>query len=149
MSYSEDIEAINYYITYGPSNNTGIWPKTDAAKDIANEWRRFYENISIWDDSQKNYDLARNIRNRFQAANSITVEEKKVAENVAKTGMTTEEMQRKARRTTSSGQYLGPEVYTEPWISNETKSLLTIGGIIVLALTVLSKFSPLRFLVRK
>ena len=101
MSYSEDIEAINYYITYGPSNNTGIWPKTDAAKDIANEWRRFYENISIWDDSQKNYDLARNIRNRFQAANSITVEEKKVAENVAKTGMTTEEMQRKARRTTN------------------------------------------------
>ena len=139
MSYSDDIAAIDFYITYGPASNKGRWPRTEEAEKVGDEWREFHENISFWDDDQETYDKARNIRNKFNDANAVTAEEKKAASEVKKKGLTTEELEGGTRRTTASGDYI--EQFN--LLSAKTKATLMITAILGAIAYVGFKLSPL------
>lgn len=119
MSYFEDVEAIDRYITSQPVN-------TSAAARIKDEWIAWHDNVSTWlGVSREDYDHARNLRNQFFLANAITPDQKAAAENTIKTGVTTEEMAGGTDRRLTTG------MYGEPLISSATKTKLVIGAVAV------------------
>ena len=136
MDDAANMSAINTYITSQPLN-------TKAARAIHDEWLRWYSGLGWYDlnfPSQAIYDLARNIRNRFNTANAVTPAEKAAVIAVQSSGLSSEEVRGEADRRTSSSQYLGPteapepEEESEPWIPAKTKGVLFLGGLVYVAL---------------
>jgi hypothetical protein len=135
MSVSEDLDAINTYMT------TTI-PVTDSAKQLRNDWVAWWDanntfyarNVSPGEASL--YDVARNKRNAFNLANAKTAKEKAQVQEQQRTGMSTEQAQGLADRRTAEGNYAVPK---PPLIPTQYKIAAAAGGGIVLALVGLKK----------
>lgn len=97
---ADDIDAINRYIVYAKIN-------TKDASKIKDEWIKWHDGLSWWDRNMapEVYDQARNIRNRFNLANTTSAKEKEEIRQIQQTGLSTEEMQGGTRRVLSSGTY--------------------------------------------
>lgn len=118
---AEDLDAVNRYIM-------GTTTVTEKARRLKDEWLLWYDDLSWW---EKNYDsnvwdVARNKRNAFNLANTLSSAEKARVEQVIKTGMTTEEMEGRTKRMTSEGKFPERE---EPLVPTSYK----IGGAVALA----------------
>lgn len=115
----DDMEAVNRYIAGAPL-------KTRAAEAAHDEWIKWYDSLSWLEKSfdGETWDRARNLKNKFNAANATSSAEKEMAERVAKSGLTTEEIAGGTRRTLSSGEY------DVPFISTSTR--VAIGGMAIL-----------------
>jgi hypothetical protein len=119
---SSDLEAINVYM--GSARAV-----TPAAVKLQDEWIKWFDNLSWYEKNMDSdiYDKVRNKRNAFNAANAVTEKQKEDAKEIAQRGMSTEEMQGKARRITSKG-------FQEDLIPSKYKwgaagiALLAIGG---------------------
>lgn len=100
MSQSEDLDAINRYI----SNSQ---PATSKAVELRDDWIRWFNDLSWYSKSlsQDTYDEARNRRNEFSIANATNSAEKAKAKEVAKKGFTTEQAQGEASRILSDGSF--------------------------------------------
>ena len=99
-----DMDAINKYMMTTPV-------RTAAAERVKIEWMRFWEVTQrdfLW-YSQEEFDAARNLRNKFNLANTVTPEQKKAVEDTMRTGLTGEEVRGDTRRATTEGSYLEPE----------------------------------------
>jgi hypothetical protein len=125
---SDNIEAIQKYF----ANTTAV---TSEASKIKDEFTKWYDGLWWYEKNESsNYDLARNMRNRFNLANAKTVAEKASVENVMKTGLSSEELVGDPRRNLESGMLPGPDkppnppLIPVPWL---------IGGAVVLGLSVI------------
>lgn len=108
-------------------------PKTAEAARIKDEFAKWHNGISFWDDEQITYDKARNYRNSFNLANSTTAAEKQQVERVIKTGLTTEEAAGEAARArTTSGQYAVPETPLVPTWKWAIIGVAALGGLYAL-----------------
>ncbi len=89
--------------------------RTPAAVKIKDDFTKWYDGLWWYEKSEtSNYDLARNLRNRFNLANAATPDEHAAVTEVIKTGLTTEQLQGEADRRLSSGQLPGPESPPNP-----------------------------------
>jgi hypothetical protein len=109
--------------------------RTDAASKIKDDFIKWYDALWWYEKGeQSNYDLARNMRNRFNLANAVTPVERASVENVMKTGLTTEQMVSEEDRRLSTGMMPGPvkppnpPLIPTPWL---------IGGAVVAGLAVI------------
>jgi len=120
MSQAQDLEAVNRYIAEAPL-------KTRAAEAAHDEWIKWYDGLSWLEKNfdSETWDRARNLKNKFNAANATNASEREMAARVAKSGLTTEEIAGGTRRTLSSGEY------DVPLISTSTR--MAIGGVVALA----------------
>jgi hypothetical protein len=126
---ASNIEAINEYIMNVPLKNK------DAAT-VRDEWLKWHDGLGWYEQSFPSvptYDRARNIKHKFDLANTTSTEEKAAVKQSHLTGMTSEEMRGEVKRTTSTGNYLDHPEDAEPWIPAKTKIVLAIGGIILTA----------------
>lgn len=135
---SENLDAIDRYIKSTPL-------LTAAARDLRDEWTRWYDDQGWYG---RNYDIevydhARNLRNRFHLANAITTEQRRIAERMIQTGMTSEEMAGGTTRAMSSG------MYDEPLIASTTKAKLILGATVAGAGWIAWKLGHLNPLLKK
>lgn len=108
-------------------------PKTSAAAKIKDEFAKWHNGISFWDDNDVTYDTARNYRNSFNLANSTTATERQQVEAVIKTGVTTEEAAGEAARArTTSGQYAIAETPLVPTWKWAVIGVVAVGGLYAL-----------------
>lgn len=88
---------------------------TPGAQSIKNDFVRWYDDLSWFDKRlQSNYDLARNLRNRFDLANATTPEAKAAVQTVLTTGLSTEQLQGQPDRRDETGMLPGPKVPPKP-----------------------------------
>lgn len=120
MAQIEDIDAISRYITSQPI-------RTDTARQLKDDWIRWRDGLSFWDRNfdGSTYDLARNKKLAFDRANAVTAQQKQAVETVAKTGLSTEQMQGKEDRRTSTGEYA---IQPKPIIPTEYKVAIAVVG---------------------
>lgn len=125
-AFDDNMAAIVDYINRTPT-------KTPEAARIKDEFAKWYNGISYWDDEQITYDKARNYRNSFNLANAVTSSEKQTVERVIKTGLTTEEAAgESARARTTSGQYAVPDEPLVPTWKWAVVGVVAIGGLYAL-----------------
>jgi len=99
---SEDMKAINRYFM----EQAQI--KTPAAEKVKQEWMKFWketERTLTW-YSQDEYDAARNLKHKFDLANTTNAAEKASVKEQQAKGITSEEMRGETRRAGTSGDYL-------------------------------------------
>jgi hypothetical protein len=100
---SDNMEAIAQYM--GAEK-----PQTAEATKIRDEFVVWYDKLWWYEKtSQANYDLARNMRNRYNIANALTAADKAQVQDVIKNGLTTEDFMGEPDRRTSSGMLPGPD----------------------------------------
>jgi len=117
---SANMEAINRYFMETAK------VKTKAAEKIKQEWMKWWKDNRrsvTWYD-QEEYDIARNMRNRFDLANTITTVERADVERHQATGLTSEEAAGGTRRAGTSGMYVEEE---EPLIPTKWKVGAALG----------------------
>lgn len=119
MAQYADLEAINRYMVSTPR-------KTKKANQLHDEWLKWWEGITwyekAWD--KNTFDVARNMRNNFNLANTVTREEKEHVQQVIGSGLSNEEMTGGTDRRLSTG------MYTENLISTSSKVAIAsvVGG---------------------
>lgn len=103
FGYGDDIRAIRTYFDQTAA-------KTAEAAKIKDDFIKWYDTLWITANyvSEKDYDLARNQRNRFNLANAVTPEEKAAVADVIKTGISSEQTQGEPDRRLDSGMLPGP-----------------------------------------
>lgn len=127
MSQEQDMEALDAYMSTTPA----VTPQAVALK---NAWRAWYDDLSfIGRRESDNWDAARNRRNDFNRANAVTPAEKKVVEQVIKTGQTTEQAAGETDRRDSNGNL---PTHPPDVIPLEYKIAAGVGLVFVLALLV-------------
>jgi hypothetical protein len=133
MSYDADLKAIDVYIKGSPLY-------TAEATQIRDEWTVWYKDLG-WFTSEEDYDHARNLRNRFNLANSRTQAEYARAKETVQRGMTSEEMAGGTSHALASG------MYEEPLLSEKTRTTIALtaltaglGGVAWLAYRIAKPF---------
>ncbi len=137
----DDMEAINRYFM-----ETAVI-KTPAAEKLKKEWMVWWkDNKTWWGYSDEQFNTARNMRSRFNLANTKTAaEQAQVAATIAR-GSTSEEAQGETRTAGTDGLHVEEE---EPWIPTSWKvgALVGVGLVAVgvfgkklLAMTPAAKF---------
>jgi hypothetical protein len=126
---SDNMEAIAQYM--GAEK-----PQTAEATKIRDDFVKWYDGLWWYEKTeQSNYDLARNLRNRYNIANALTAADKAQVENVIKTGLTTEDFMNEPDRRDSKGMLPGPtEVPKTPLIP--TPWLIGLGVVAGLTIVV-------------
>lgn len=100
--------------------------RTKAAEKIKQEWMEWWKENRrslTWYD-QEEYDIARNMRNRFDLANTVSVAERAGVQQHQATGLTSEEAAGETRRAGTSGMYVEEE---EPLIPTKWKVVAALG----------------------
>ncbi len=119
--YASDMDAINRYFMQG------VPVKTPAAEKVKREWMLYWKEIKKdWGGyTDEEYDKARNLRNKFNLANTVTkAENLSVAAQIAAAKGETEEQYGETRRSGTSGMFLEEE---EPIIPTAWKVGAVIG----------------------
>ena len=99
---SDNMDAIARY--FGDED-----PKTAEASKIKDEFIKWYNDLWWYEKSeQSNYDLARNMRNRYNLANAANAADRAQVQNTIKTGLTTEDFMNEPDRRLSDGMLPGP-----------------------------------------
>jgi peptidoglycan hydrolase-like protein with peptidoglycan-binding domain len=113
MSQIEDVEAIHGYLLNQPT-------KTKNAETVRVQTLEWYERGGFWDRNMSTdwYNDLRTRRNQFNLANAVSPAEKAKIEQVLATGITTEEMQGKAR----------PAINVKTGVVGKPASNLSAGG---------------------
>lgn len=126
---SDNMEAIAQYM--GAEK-----PQTAEATKIRDEFVKWYNDLWWYEKTeQSNYDLARNLRNRYNLANALTAADKAQVQDIIKTGLTTEDFMNEPDRRLSSGMLPGPtEVPKAPLIP--TPWLIGLGVVAGLTIVV-------------
>lgn len=112
-----NIDAINRYITEATI-------KTTAGAKARDAWILWHDKLGWYDQSfpsQQVYDQARNLRNDFNIANAVSIQEKKDIKQQQQAGLTSEELRGEASRRLSTGDYLEHPEDSEPWLPTKTK----------------------------
>jgi len=101
---AENIAAIERYIGQQEP------PPTPAAVTVRDEFLRFAAALGDYERNfeQQAYDRARNFRLAYNRANAVTVREKEAVEEQAIRGVSTEQIEGKGDRRTSTGAYIPP-----------------------------------------
>lgn len=124
-----DIDAIKDYFV-----------RTEAvtleASKIKDEFTKWYDTLGWYSKStDENFDLARNIRNRFNLANATTPEEKAAVETTMATGVSSEQAQGTPDRRLQNGMLPGPVTPPPaPLIPTEWKIIGGVGAFLALLL---------------
>ncbi len=97
---AEDIDAVALYMAQTPA-------KTPSARQLQDQFKVWLDGVSWWNKryDRPTYDRARNLRNDFNLANATTPAGRAAAEQVAKTGLTTEQTTGGASRVSSEGRF--------------------------------------------
>ncbi len=126
INEADDMDAIRVYF----NNTQAITPEAVKIKDEFNVW--FDKLWWVEKTTSANYDLARNMRNRFNLANVKTPVERAAVVNSLKTGTSSEELKGEVRRVQSDGMLPGPVTPPkDPIIPREW----LVGGIVVIGLS--------------
>lgn len=128
--WSDNMDAINVYITTVPL-------KTPQATQLHDAWVAWYSGLSWLElnvtQSQATYDEARNRRLAFDQANAVTDADKAAVQNVATTGISTEQQAGQADRRRSDGTYAIPPAPLIP-TAYKVAGAAAAGGTLVLVL---------------
>ncbi len=109
---SDDMEAIDRYIT-----SVSIVNK--AAIPLQDEWKSWYNQLGWYDKnlSQDVYNQARNRRNAFNLANTVNEADKTRVEKVIASSFTEEEAAGKSRIADSKGNFfIAPKPIIPDWV---------------------------------
>lgn len=105
---SDNIDAIQRYFAEAH-------PITSEATAIKDEFIKWIDSLWWYEKNwQSTYDLARNLRNRYDLANAVTPIAKAQVMLVQRTGLTTEQMQGLPDRRDSHGNFPGPTTPPKP-----------------------------------
>lgn len=136
----DDIDAIAQYMAGTPY-------RTEEARKIQDKWKVWLDGVSWWNKNydRPTYDRARNLRNAFNLANATTAAQQAAAQQVIKTGMTTETMTGGASRITSGGTFSEQDGGVAPSLPLWAKIAIGVGvaGLGVYALHELRMFTSL------
>jgi hypothetical protein len=112
-------------------------PHTPAAAKVKNDFAGWNSNLGWWAmnmDSNVTWNQARNFKLQFDRANAITPAQQALVEQVAATGMTSEQMQGLPDQAkTSTGLYAAPST-KPPLIPAEYKwavAVVVVGGVLI------------------
>jgi len=131
---SANIDAINRYMS---AQN----PLTPAASKAKDEWRIWHDNLGWYDKTFPSvavYDHARNLRNKFNVANTISAAEKAAVIAVQQMGLSSEELRGEPDRRLESGGYSEPRD-KEPFFPLRVKIAAAAIGAALVAVTVVKK----------
>jgi len=125
-----DMEAINKFFMETAK------VQTPAAENVKQEWMKFWKETerSLTWYTQQEYDDARNLRNRFNVANTTSAAAAATIKAQQASGVTSEEMRGETRRAGTEGSYLEEE---KPWIPTSWK----VGGLIGVGLIATGVFA--------
>lgn len=124
----DNIEAIQRYI--GEQEP----PRTPAAVKVRDQFLGYMSTLGTWDLNFEPsvYDRVRNFKLEYNRANAVTPEEKMWVEEVAKTGLSSEQLRGEADRRTSDGTYIPAEAIKDQLTAPLVKALV-IGGVVLAA----------------
>ena len=120
MSLSEDMEAINRYFM------EQVKVQTPAAEKVKQEWMKWWADNSgdLW-YSEAQFDVARNLKKKFDLANAKSNTEREQIKEIHARGITAEELRGETRRSGTDGMFLEEE---KPLIPTSWKVTAGIGA---------------------
>lgn len=142
QDFHMNMEAVAKYFARIP-------PKTSKARNVKDAYIRWKDSLGWWDlamNQSELWDKARNFKTRYDMANARTQSEKDAAERQRLGGLTTEEIEDKARRTKASGLFVESK---GDLIAGRLKYPIYIIGTLLIAGYGFLKFSPARGIKRE